>query len=97
MQTKQNKLVAVAAVRGDEASDPTPLYWKGGRSEGPVKQNEVDEFNAALDLAIQGNKEDAEQKLKQFASQYPESPLLPEVNQTLVQLSSSENKGADGQ
>ena len=85
-KSKPNKLVAVAAVRGDEAKDPVPLYWKGKKTESAVSNKEVKAFDEALDVALSGDKEAAKSKLTSFISTYPKSPLMGEAKDTLAKL-----------
>lgn len=89
-RSKQNKLGAVAAVRGDEKSDPPPLYWKGKEGEKAVDSAEIEEFNAAVEMALKGDADAAKQKLQQFVNAHPQSPLLPDANETLAKLSTTE-------
>jgi TolA-binding protein len=87
-RAKQNKVVAVASVRGDDKSDPTPLYWKGKESEKVVDKADLDEFNSAMELAESGDKQGAAGKLEQFVSARPQSPLVDDAKQTIVMLKS---------
>ncbi len=85
-QSKHNQLVAVAAVRGDKATDATPLYWKGKTSEGPVDMPEIKAFEEAVDLASKGDNAKAKTKLEAFVSTYPQSPLVVDAQETLSLL-----------
>jgi len=74
-QSKPNKLVAVGAVRGDDTQDPAPLYWKGKHADGAAGDTELTEFNAALDLAMNGDTAGSKSKLETFISAHPQSPM----------------------
>lgn len=84
-QAKHNQLVAVASVRGSEAQDPAPLYWKGKTSEGPVSMEELKQFDAAIEAALQGDA-NSQKQLEEFVAANPQSPLVAEANQTLEML-----------
>ncbi len=85
-ETKHNKLVAVASVRGDDSADVPPLYWKGKASEGPVALPELKEFEDAVNLALNGDKAGSTAKLQTFVSTYPDSPLKADAQETLNAL-----------
>jgi TolA-binding protein len=89
-RSKQNKLVAVAAVRGDEKTDPAPLYWKGKEGEKAVDGTEIDEFNAAVESASSGDVAGAKVKLQQFIDAHPKSPLVADAKETMDKLSTTE-------
>ncbi len=92
-RSKQNKLVAVAAVRGDEKTDPAPLYWKGKEGEKPVDAAEIEKFNEAIETAASGDADAAKVKLQQFVESHPKSPLVADANETLAKLSVAEDAG----
>jgi TolA-binding protein len=85
--TRSNKLVAVAAVRGDETADAAPLYWKGGK-KADVKNAvpEQKDFEAAIDTALRGDKLGAKDQLQSFLIAYPKSPLASDAQETLTRL-----------
>jgi len=84
-QSKQGKLVAVGAVRGAE-QDPTPLYWKGKKSEGLVQSAELKDFNDALEPALNDDVAGSKSKLEAFISAYPNSPMIPDAQEALKKL-----------
>lgn len=86
-ETKHNKLVAVAAVRGDETSDVPPLYWKGKETEQKIELPELKEFDDAINLALNGDNAGAKTKLEAFITNYPNSPMKADAQETLNQIS----------
>ncbi len=84
--TKQNQLVAVAAVRGSETPDTPPLYWKGKKGEGKVQAPEIKDFETAIDAALSGDSVAAKEKLQSFVLAYPQSSLVADANETLTKL-----------
>lgn len=83
VESKHNRLVAVAAVRGDDAADAPPLYWKGKTAQGPVALPELKEFDDAINAALNGDNAGAKTKLEGFISAHPTSPLTGEARETL--------------
>lgn len=88
-KAKQNQIVSVAAVRGDEQPDSPPLYWKGKKAEAPVGKDELDEFDSAVDTALIGQSQEAVGKLEKFLSDHPKSVLVDDVQGTLNMLKES--------
>ncbi|MFN0118700.1 MAG: hypothetical protein ACKVQC_10490 [Elusimicrobiota bacterium] len=84
-KAKNNKIVAVGAVRGAEIEDAPPLYWKGKTSESVVSQNEMDDFEKAVDMSIQG---DGSAKLlfENFITKYPQSSLVADANEAILKI-----------
>lgn len=85
-QARQNQIVAVAAVRGNESPDSPPLYWKGKKNAGDVAMPEVAEFDAALDAALKGDPDQSVQALQAFVGKYPQSPLAEEAKGVIAKL-----------
>ena len=85
-QTKNNRLVAVAAVRGSETKDAAPLYWKGLKNEGPVDDAELKDFEAALDAAQHADQKVAMDKFQAFVAAHPKSPMADDAQETLNRL-----------
>ena len=81
---KENRIVAVGAVRGAEAQ--TDLYWKGSKKEARVAMTEVQEFDAAVSSALSGDNASAVSKLESFIGSHPESPLKDDATETLSVL-----------
>ncbi|OVE76128.1 hypothetical protein BVX98_06520 [bacterium F11] len=88
---KRNQIVSVGAVRGNKKPDSPPLYWKGKKSKGPVDLPEIEEFNDALELAINGEKILAIEKLEQFIANNPKSSLRDDATHTVVMLRKAES------
>lgn len=84
--TRANKVVAVAAVRGDETPDSPPLYWKGAKPEVRDDVPERKDFEAAVDLALKGDKPAAKERLQSFLIAYPKSSYAPDAKETLSRL-----------
>jgi TolA-binding protein len=89
-RSKQSKLVAVAAVRGDEKSDPAPLYWKGKEGDKQVNAAEIEEFDAAVETAATGDIANAKIKLQQFIDAHPKSPLVADAQETINKMTTSD-------
>lgn len=87
-QSQRNRLVAVGAVRGDEKTDPTPLYWKAKKNQAQLNEVEIRSFDEAIELALSGDVVNSQTKLHQFIETFPNSPLIPEAKETLVKLES---------
>lgn len=85
-QARQNQIVAVAAVRGDETADSPPLYWKGKKVSGNVESEELKKFEEALDQAMTGDSTASKEKLESFITTYPNSPLVVDAKETLQKL-----------
>ena len=85
-EAKHNKIVAVAAVRGAESDDPPPLYWKGRAAKGPVAGDELAEFDAALEAALEGRTSASTDALNAFLKSHPDSPLAADARQALQEL-----------
>jgi TolA-binding protein len=85
-EAKYNQVIAVASVRGNKAQDPTPLYWKGKKVEGPVEMPELKKFDKALDMALTGDDISAKAHLEDFIKTYPNSALVDDAKETLAML-----------
>ena len=85
-QARHNQVVAVAAVRGSEAPDSPPLYWKGKKAKGPVSPMELEAFDGAVESALSGSRADAIGRLENFLKSYPQSSLADDANATLSLL-----------
>jgi len=83
---KHNQLVAVASVRGSKRPEAPPLYWKGKKSKGPVDLPELEEFDGAVNTALNGNTNEAIIKLEKFVESHPKSSLLEDAHHTLAVL-----------
>lgn len=84
----QNQLVAVAAVRGNETPDAPPLYWKGKRNKGPVDAAELDQFEKAVDAAIEG-KPEAREMLEKFVADHPKSTMVADAKAAIERMESA--------
>lgn len=85
-KARQNQIVAVAAVRGNETPDSPPLYWKGKKTAGEVEASDLQQFEEAVDQAIDGKAEDSLQKLQAFVTNHPDSPLVADAQETIKKL-----------
>lgn len=91
-QTRQHRLIAVAAVRGNEVQDAPPLYWKTKPVEGPIKPEDLEEFKQALNMIENGDVESAKIRLDSLASRYSEGSLRADIDQTLKVLAMEDQK-----
>ena len=85
-ESRANKIVSVAAVRGDEVADSAPLYWKGKRAALKAELPEQKDFEAAIDIALAGDKVAAKERLQSFLLAYPKSSLAGDAQETLKRL-----------
>jgi hypothetical protein len=85
-QTRRNQVVAVASVRGDEAPDAPPLYWKGRAAPGIVEGSDLQELDEALNKALEGDTVAAKMRLESFISNHGNSPLAADAKETLSRL-----------
>jgi TolA-binding protein len=94
-RSHHSRVVAVASVRGAKTDNAPPLYWKGGTDKDPVELSELDEFDAAIELAIQGQTEEALSALNKFIENNPESPLVADAQKTALLLKPEESKTSE--
>jgi TolA-binding protein len=81
---------AVVGLRGSkQESASKQLYWKGKSESVAVTPEEVKDFRSAVEAAQSGKDADAIAALKAFQEKFPQSPLLPDVEQTLTQLAAA--------
>jgi TolA-binding protein len=85
-QAKQNQLIAVAAVRGDEQPDAPPLYWKGKAGNDKVDKKELQDFDMAISKALDGDNATAQKQLSDFIATYPKSAMVADAQLTLKKL-----------
>ena len=77
----------VVGLRGSaQTSGPAPLYWKGSAKTVAVTPDEIKLFRSGVEQARAGQKADAITTLKSFQTQYPQSALKPDVDETLQRL-----------
>ena len=91
---RANKLSAegssVVGLRGSQQeSTSKQLYWKGKKGKEAVAPDEVKAFRSAVEQARAGRNADAITSLKDFQEKYPKSALIPDVQETLTQLSAA--------
>jgi TolA-binding protein len=80
----------VVGLRGSkQESSSKQLYWKGQKGKAPVTTEEIRIFRAAVDEARGGKTAEAVSDLKLFKEKYPESTLLPDVEDTLSRLTTA--------
>lgn len=89
-QAKQNQLIAVAAVRGEEQPDAPPLYWKGKSANEKVDKKELQDFDMAISKALDGDNATAQKQLTDFIAAYPKSAMLADAQLTLKKLQESQ-------
>jgi hypothetical protein len=66
---------AVGGVRAAREDAAENLYWKGREADVVVTAEELDAFNAALNLAMEGQSEASLKGFEAFLNEYPESTL----------------------
>jgi len=85
----------VAGVRGaKEDSGADKLYWKGKKGAEPVTEEELHEFQEAIQFAEKYERNDAVRELEEFMKRYPDSALVPDAKKTLdlMKLAEKEEK-----
>jgi hypothetical protein len=85
-QAKQNQLVAVASVRGDETPDAPPLYWKGRSTPGIAEGSDTEELDQALNKILEGDNTSAKMRLESFISTHGQSQLLADAKESLKRV-----------
>jgi TolA-binding protein len=81
---------AVGGVRG--AKDMTQaMYWKGEEAEVEVQEIELEQFNLALEQALEGNIQESLKRFEDFLVQHPESPLREDAENAVSELKSKDN------
>lgn len=79
---------AVVGLRGSKKESASKqLYWKGKKGDIAVAPEEIKSFRAAVEQARAGKTTEAVSALKTFQEKYPTSALLPDVQETIAQLS----------
>ncbi len=87
-----NAPTVVGGVRGAKEESADKLYWKNKEVEMNVAQDELDEFNSALTLAVDGNVEEAKKGFETFLATYPDSHLCGDAQTAIKQLQAVEVK-----
>ncbi len=77
---------AVGGVRGAKDESTDKLYWKDKEIEMNVSQEEIDKFNNAVSLAVDGKGKAAEKGFEEFLAAYPKSPLKNDAQSALKEL-----------
>jgi TolA-binding protein len=77
---------AVGGVRGAREEGSDELYWKGLKKEPAVDEKELGEFQAALDLAVEGRNDEALKAFEEFLRSYPESALREDAEGAVERL-----------
>ncbi len=89
-QRQRGRLTAVAAVRGKGQSsvDPDKPAWKSGAGSRKAREmrKQKAEFAAAVDLILNGQLSEGDEKLEAFEKAYPASPLLAEARQARAKV-----------
>jgi TolA-binding protein len=82
---KPTVTTAVGGVRGAK-TEGQELYWKGEEAPLAISAEEIEQFSAALQLAESGATAEATTSFQNFVATYPDSPLLEEANNALLEL-----------
>jgi hypothetical protein len=83
----------VAGVRGaKEDSRSDKLYWKGKKGAEPVTEEEMHEFQEAIQFAEKNARIEAMRELEEFMKRYPDSALVPDAKKTLDLLRVAEKE-----
>ncbi|MBU0681938.1 MAG: hypothetical protein KKD73_11015 [Proteobacteria bacterium] len=82
---KPSVTTAVGGVRGAK-SDSHELYWKGEEKPLAISAEEIDLFSSALQLAESGAGSEATTSFQDFLEKYPQSPLVDDAKNALVEL-----------
>jgi len=73
----------VGGVRGAKQKSDNDLYWKKGNI---LPAPELEDFNAALDLAMAGKNPEAIAKFEEFLNKYSSSALASDARKSLMIL-----------
>ena len=83
-----NVTTAVGGVRGALSDEAADVYWKG-KDVNEVDEVELQKFNDALNLAVQGEEKDSLKAFEAFLIDYPDSTLRPDALEAVETLKSS--------
>ncbi|OGP63825.1 MAG: hypothetical protein A2V65_01940 [Deltaproteobacteria bacterium RBG_13_49_15] len=76
---------SIAGIRGASQEGET-LYWKGEAENVVVSEKELEQFKAAVEKALSGEREQALRMFQDFSKAYPESPLRIDSQQAIGKL-----------
>jgi len=82
-------VTAVGGVRGAAEDANDSLYWKGKENQVQVPEEELDMFNSALDMAVEGKNAEAMKRFEEFLAKYPESTLKKDASDALANIKSA--------
>ena len=85
-QKKAAVTTAVGGVRGSQDKSADTLYWKGESTLPTIAEDELQAFRQACQSADAGDARKALDQFAEFVHTYPESLLLGDARQALVQL-----------
>jgi TolA-binding protein len=83
---KTTATTAVGGVRGAKSEEAADIYWKGKETRLEVPEDELQSFNAAVDLASKGEHREALKKFEAFLRLYPQSQLRRDGLQAVDKL-----------
>ncbi len=79
---------AVGGVRGTLSDEAEDVYWKG-KEINEVDEVELQKFNDALNMAVQGDEANSLKAFEAFLEEYPESSLRGDALEAVAALKSS--------
>lgn len=85
---------AVGGVRGAKDDSANTLYWKGESKDAAVGAEELEKFNIALQLAIDGKNEESKKQFEEFMAKYPKSTLKEDAAKAIEEIKKTEAKAA---
>jgi hypothetical protein len=83
---------SVAGVRSASADDGDTLYWKDEKKQFVVTEEELDLFKAAVNEAMEGNRDGALKMFERFSVSYPESPLHIDAKKAIENLTAGSHQ-----
>ncbi|MEW5909915.1 MAG: hypothetical protein AB1659_08970 [Thermodesulfobacteriota bacterium] len=76
---------SIAGIRGASQEGDT-LYWKGEAENVVVTEKELEQFKAAVQKALSGEREQALKMFQDFNKSYPDSPLRIDAQHAIGKL-----------
>jgi len=83
---KSSTTTAVGGVRGAKNDAAGDIYWKGKEKAIEIQEEELQQFNLAVESKLKGNNEQALKNFEDFLAKYPQSQFRVEGLQAVEKL-----------